>query len=189
MSTIHALAAAISVVGFPVFLLSKRKSQQSQNWLEQLRLERNPYQSLRFLAITTPPYKYDGVQVASVYGVVMDYPVKNGTATLAAYVSGEASLYVSNGTGIINGEKHDSVRKAAEELVALASARIDSTLPATRFPMATTGYARFYVLTSEGVRTTWICLSDLKSNGDGAYGLFAEANKVIRALQLTTVMN
>ena len=193
MTTIHALTLALGVVGFPAFLLSKRKTHsqqqnQNNNWLEQLRLDRNPYQSLRFLAITTPPYKYSGIQVASVYGIVMDYPVKNGTGTLASYITGECSLYMSNGSGIINGEKHETVRQAAMELVDLATRNMSSTLPTTRYPSATHEFVRFYILTTEGVRTSWFRVSDLNRSEEG-HALFAEANKVIRTMQLTTVLN
>jgi hypothetical protein len=195
MTTIHALTLALGVVGFPAFLLSKRKTSSqpehhsnNNNWLEQLRLDRNPYQSLRFLAITTPPYKYSGIQIDSVYGVVMDYPVKNGTGTLSAYITGECSLYMSNGSGIINGEKHESVRLSAMDLVELASRNMSTAMPTTRYPSATNEFVRFYILTTEGVRTTWFRVSDLNRHEEG-HALFAEANKVIRAMQLTTVLN
>lgn len=191
MTTIHALTLAFSAVGFPVLLLSnKRKSQpKPSNWLEELRLDRNPYQSLRFLAITTPPYKYNGIQAESVYGFVMDYPVKNGTATLATYVTGECSLYMSNGNGIINGEKYESSRSAATNLVNLVSRNMKSSVLTTRFPIAASGYVRFYILTSEGVRTSWMRLSDLNGQDEEGTLLFIEANKVIRSLQLTTTLN
>jgi hypothetical protein len=190
MTTIHALTLAFSAVGFPALLLSKRKSQpRNSNWLEQLKLDRNPYQSLRFLAITTPPYKYNGIQIDSVYGFVMDYPVKNGTATLAAYITGESSLYMSNGNGIINGEKHESSRNAAMDLIKLVSRNINSSVLTTRFPIAASGYVRFYILTDEGVRTSWMRLSDLNGQDEEGTLLFIEANKVIRSLQLTTVLN
>jgi hypothetical protein len=194
MTTIHALTLAFGVVGFPAFLLSKRKSSTQQqhsgnsNWLEQLRLDRNPYQSLRFLAITTPPYKYNGIQVDSVYGIVIDYPVKNGTGTLASYITGECSLYMSNGSGIINGEKHESVRKAAMELVDLAARNMHTAIATTRYPSATNEFVRFYILTNQGVRTSWFRISDLNRNEE-CHTLFAEANKVIRTMQLTTVLN
>ena len=193
MTTVHVLTLALGVVGFPAFLLSKRKSpaqnHDGNHWLEQLRLDRNPYQSLRFLAITTPPFKFNAAQVASVYGVVMDYPIKNGTGTLATYITGECSLYMSNGSGIINGEKHESVRMAAQELVDLASRNVGHTMPTTRYPSASNEFVRFYILTSEGVRTFWFRLSDLNGRNEAAYVLFTEANKVIRNLQLTTVLN
>lgn len=192
MTTMHAITLAFSIVGFPAFLLSRRKNstQNSGNhWLEQLRLDRNPYQSLRFLAITTPPYKYSGIQVDSVYGVIMDYPNKNGTATLATYSTGECSLYMSNGSGIINGERHESVRQAAFALVDLAARNLRATMPTTRYPSATSEYVRFYVLTNEGVRTLWFKLGDLNGSNESAYVLFTEANKVIRALQLSTMLN
>jgi hypothetical protein len=193
MTTIHALTLAFGAVGFPAFLLSKRKTQPQQqqnsnNWLEQLRLDRNPYQSLRFLAITTPPYKYNSIDVDTVYGVVMDYPVKNGTGTLASYITGECSLYMSNGSGIINGEKHESVRQAAMDLVELATRNMSSAIPTTRYPSATNEFVRFYILTTEGVRTSWFRVSDLNRSEEG-HALFAEANKVIRTMQLTTVLN
>jgi hypothetical protein len=191
MTTIHALTLAFSAVGFPALLLSKRKSQPRNNnsWLEQLKLDRNPYQSLRFLAITTPPYKYNGIQVDSVYGFVMDYPVKNGTATLSAYITGESSLYMSNGNGIINGERYDASRAAATDLVKLVSGNMKSSVLTTRFPIAASGYVRFYILTTEGVRTSWMRLSDLNGHDEEGTLLFIEAGKVIRSLQLTTILN
>lgn len=197
MTTIHAITLAFGVVGFPAYFLTKRKSQvqttdgqqKNQNWLEQLRLDRNPYQSLRFLAITTPPYKYEGIKEESVYGVIMDYPVKNGTATLATYATGESSLYMSNGSGIINGERYESVRQASMELVKLAARHIDCTVPTTRYPAASAGFVRFYVLTTKGVRTCWIRMGETHSENPGESLLFIEANKVIRSLQLTTALN
>ncbi|HTJ13712.1 MAG TPA: hypothetical protein VL547_16865 [Dinghuibacter sp.] len=195
MTAVHVLTLALGVVGFPAFLLSKRKTQapsqqnhNNNNWLEQLRLDRNPYQSLRFLAITTPPYKYNGVAVDSIYGIIMDYPVKNGTGTLASYITGECSLYMSNGSGIINGEKHETVRLAAMDLVELAARNMSTSIPTTRYPAATNEFVRFYILTTEGVRTSWFRVSDLNRSEEG-HALFAEANKVIRTMQLTTVLN
>ena len=196
MTTMHAITLAFGIVGFPAFLLSKRKtttsnahSNHSNHWLEQLRLDRNPYQSLRFLAITTPPYKYNGILVDSVYGVVMDYPNKNGTATLASFATGECSLYMSNGSGIVNGERHESVRQAALDLVDLAARNVRASMPTSRYPSATSEFVRFYILTNEGVRTFWFKLGDLNGSNEAAYVMFMEANKVIRALQLTTMLN
>lgn len=190
MTTIHVLALAFSAIGFPVFLLSKKKNVPGQhNWLEQLKLDRNPYQSLRLLAITTPPYKYTRIQSEKVFGMVMDYPVKNGTATLVSYITGETSLYVSNGSGVINGHRHTHIHDQAIRLVESSASQLPLMLATSRYPMPVAGSVRFYLLTTEGVHTAEVLMSDVEQGASSFTGLFNEANELIRDLQLTTFLN
>ncbi len=48
-----------------------------------------------------------------VYGVLLEFPVGDATATVVAMCDGNASLYTTSTFGVIGGFAHESVREAA----------------------------------------------------------------------------
>lgn len=76
----------------------------------------NPYQDLRNLAFNATAEQI-GVQIPAdqtkIYGVIMDWDLGEGTATLVAFLSGDASLYLSSGGGVIGGSGHDNVKSSS----------------------------------------------------------------------------
>ena len=107
----------------------------------------NPYEGLRALALQFKPGDF-GIKTAddmSPYGLIIDMGVARGTATLAAFSSGDASLYLSSGGGIIGGVGHASVREATRKWLHTAEVRLTSFAPATEFPLPATGYVRLSV--------------------------------------------
>lgn len=89
----------------------------------------------------------------AVYGVILDMALPKGTATLVGYDTGDASLYLSNGGGVIGGIGHSEVRNAAHEWVKAAQERLKFFSPTNAFPLPPAGQANIYVLTSRGVLT------------------------------------
>lgn len=85
------------------------------------------------------------------WGVIMDWGLPNGTATIVAFSDGNASVYLSSGGGYIGGSTYDSVRKAAQKMVALAATDQAQMHPATTFPLPAVGQVNFYVRTDSGV--------------------------------------
>lgn len=55
-----------------------------------------------------------------VYGIIMDWKIGGATATTVAYQTGDASLYLSPGAGVIGGGQHQNVNSAAKQFVNLA---------------------------------------------------------------------
>src|SRR5688500_6800465 len=72
--------------------------------------QENPYEGLRNMALGTTQKDLqlslaDGKTV--VYAVVMDWNMGEGVATTVAYQTGDASMYLSSGGGIIGGGQHE----------------------------------------------------------------------------------
>jgi hypothetical protein len=88
------------------------------------------------------------------WGVVMDWGVVNGCATVVAFSDGNASLYLSGGGGAIGGKGVESIRNAAQRAVIAAAAVQPQTQIAPAFPLPKTGEVSFYLLTDSGVFTS-----------------------------------
>ncbi|HVQ10260.1 MAG TPA: hypothetical protein VMS43_17725 [Allosphingosinicella sp.] len=87
------------------------------------------------------------------YGVIMETGAERGILTLAAFVTGDGSLYVSTGGGVIGRASHVHVVAQAKALVARAADHVDAFEDAAGFPSPPVGQTRFYLLTSDGIVT------------------------------------
>jgi hypothetical protein len=118
----------------------------------------------------------------AVYGVVIDMTLTDGTATLVALASGDASIYFDAGGGMLSGGSNSTVATAAKGLVALAQADLGQFQPAkTGIPPR--GDARITVLTTQGPRTV---TAREQALGDGSHKLsniYYKANEVVTALR------
>ena len=121
-----------------------------------------------------------------VYGVLMDWPVGEQTATVFASSSGAASLYTTSTFGIIGGEGHQTVRTAAIEFVRAADRFFDSATPTTEFPYPGADRVRFYLLTFEGVRVIDTDLASIENQTSRYFALFDLGQAVLTELRLVT---
>src|SRR5689334_20306335 len=80
------------------------------------------------------------------YGVLMDMSQPRAVVTLVSFITGDASLYFSSGGGMLGGIQHESVRRAAVELVALSQGFLPHFNQVTAFPGPAEGAIRFYIL-------------------------------------------
>src|SRR5665647_220384 len=83
----------------------------------------NPYSDLRQLAFNATAEQTQlttSTDPNKVYGIIMDWDLGEGIATLVSFEDGEASMYLSTGGGIIGGGGHDNVKKAVSDYISLA---------------------------------------------------------------------
>jgi hypothetical protein len=75
----------------------------------------NAGRELRQMILNSPPEKFakPSKEFPRVYGVLMDWPIDKNTATVFSASDGAASLYTTSTFGIVGGEAHENVRKAA----------------------------------------------------------------------------
>lgn len=85
------------------------------------------------------------------WGVVMDWGVGGGTATAVAMSDGSASVYFSNGGGLMGGKGIEPVRVAAQKAVELARSVDLPKEPTTAYPLPEASRVFFYFLTDAGV--------------------------------------
>lgn len=149
----------------------------------------NPFERLRNKAFTTTPEQL-GLSLnpfeTAVYGIVMDWGVEGATATTVSFGTGDASLYLSSGGGVIGGGKHPNVSHAAKKFVEMAHSYLDKTSPNTAMGLPILDEVRFYLLTNKGVFEGMEIMENFENNTSIWLPLFVEGNKVLTELQLTT---
>ncbi|MEO6053434.1 MAG: hypothetical protein ABIP97_05420 [Chthoniobacterales bacterium] len=85
------------------------------------------------------------------WGVMMETTFQAGSLTLIALSDGTASIYLSSGEGSIGGGQHESIRNAAQRLVALGASFQPGATRMRMFTLPMNGQAIFYLLTDSGV--------------------------------------
>ena len=150
--------------------------------------EQNPYQDLRAQALRVTPGDL-GLQLRpdrqSVYGVVMDMGLPDGTATLAAYSTGDASLYLSSGGGMIGGGGHAKVRQAAQALMQVAESHLTSFSTTSAFDRPAGGRARFFLLTNRGVLAATVAEDEVDAGQAPLSPVWHAAQQVLTELRLS----
>jgi|GEM_PF-1006234 len=142
---------------------------------------------LRTQFLTRPPSEFGFAptpEYRRVYGILMDWPINDVTATLVGCCDGNASLYTTSTFGIIGGVAHDSVRAQASAWVKLASDHVDDARAALEFPYPKSDRIRFYFLTFDGVR---VIEADFRAVSQGTHkssALFAQGQAVLTELRL-----
>jgi hypothetical protein len=118
-----------------------------------------------------------------VYGILMDWPLTEATATVFSTSDGAASLYTTSTFGIIGGQNHESVRTAAKKFVKAADPFYDTATPTKEYPYPASDRVRFYLLTFDGVRVIDTDLAAI-NNRTGKYAkLFGLAQDVLTELR------
>ena len=70
-----------------------------------------------------------------VFGIVMDWDSGDGIATVAAFETGDASMYLSSGGGVNGGGQHDIVRQAEFPYVQLGQEYLSEALRTEYIPL------------------------------------------------------
>jgi hypothetical protein len=144
---------------------------------------------LRLMMLTTTPEKTGDKptkEFPRIYGVLMDWPIGEQTATVFSSSTGAASLYTTSTFGIIGGEGHETVRTAAMNFVRAADRFFEASTPTTEYPYPTGDHVRFYFLTFGGVRVIDTDLASINSRTGKFAELFGLGQAVLTELRLIT---
>ena len=198
-----AIIGLVLIVGLVFYMTScKNKSSADTNKLTepqpqdttQLRKvnpKSNPYQDLRNLAFGATMEQI-GVKFPAnqtkIYGVIMDWDLGEGTATLVAFLSGDASLYFSSGGGVIGGSGHDNVKKAAAAFISKAEKYLSKTVKTDSTTLTGKDGVKFYFLTNKGKFVGQEEMKNFDNSSSQWLDLFEEGNKLITEIRMTADM-
>ena len=146
--------------------------------------EANPevFHELRNLALSADPKELGASKAdGPVWGLLMETGYSEGSFTLVALCDGSVSLYFSKGGGMIGIGQHETPRRIAGELLALAPQYVSETSITTNYPLPALGLTKFYFLTFDGVRTVEGKEDDMGNNRHALSPLFHKAHDLIGA--------
>lgn len=149
----------------------------------------NTLKELRGLAFSVTPEQLQlslPVDKTVVYGVIMDWGIDAATATVVSYQTGDASMYLSSGGGVIGGGQNQNVSSAAKRFVALAQTYLNKTTKTESNSLPQQDEVKFYLLTNKGTFVGQEVMKSFKNNTSIWLPLFEEGNKVFTELRLTS---
>lgn len=203
MKMAYVIIGLVLIAGLAFYISScKNKSSADTNKLAKQRTNdtsqlkkvdpnNNPYQDLRNLAFGAT-LEQIGVELpvdqTKIYGVIMDWELGEGTATLVAFLSGDASLYLSSGGGVIGGRGHDNVKKAAAALIDKAENYLSKTVKTDSTPLPDKDGVTFYFLTNKGKFVGREEVKNFDNDTSQWLDLFVEGNKLITEIRQTADM-
>lgn len=149
----------------------------------------NAFEDLRNMAFSATPEQL-GLSLPNdktvVYAVIMDWEMGGATATTVSYQTGDASLYLSSGGGVIGGGQHQNVNSAAKQFVSLAQTFLDKTTKTETTPLPAIEEVKFYLLTNKGVFAGQETMKNFENNSSPWLKLFEEGNNVLTELRKTS---
>jgi preprotein translocase subunit YajC len=172
----------LAVVAF--FILRSRKQKTVK------KTEPDVYATFRTQAASVTPAQLKlGIPNSEimVYGVVMDWDIADKMVTIAAYITGAASMYFSNGEGKSGGGKSPAVGEAAVEFVTAAQHYLDKATPVTAIEPPSKGMIRFYFLTNHRTYMIQEETARYMDNSAQLAELFHKGNEVVT--QMHSVLN
>ena len=144
----------------------------------------NPFESLRKMAFDMSLQLLDlTLKDSEIYGVIMDWDIGDGIATLVAYKTGDASLYLSSGGGVIGGGQSHYVNTAAKTLVKEATLYFDKSKVMYAIPLPDKDSIRFYFLTAKGKYCIHEQMKNISNNTSPYVDFFDKANNLITELR------
>lgn len=147
----------------------------------------NTFNDLRALALSATPGQLQlslPLDKTIVYGVIMDWGIDTATATIVSYQTGDASMYLSSGGGVIGGGQHQNVNNAAIQFVSLAQSYLDKATKTETNSLPQQDEVKFYLLTNKGTYVGEEIMRNFENNTSNWLPLFEAGNKVLTELNL-----
>ncbi|HUJ47600.1 MAG TPA: hypothetical protein VLV55_10755 [Rhizomicrobium sp.] len=141
----------------------------------------NPYAGLRSMALgtTAEALKLDALGPNDCYGILMETGYEQAVATLVCFLSGDTSLYFSNGGGVIGAGQHANVADAAKRFVTMGAKFVHEMREAAEAPLPALGVTIFYVLTTRARYAFDAPETELGNSRSALSPLFHAAHEVI----------
>jgi hypothetical protein len=192
MKMTYILIGSILTVGIIFFFNScKNKSTSNEDLSKpkKIKTEENTFPSLRKMAFSVTPEKL-GLSLPNdqtrVYGVIMDWEMGGATATTVSYITGDASLYLSSGGGVIGGGQHQNVNNAAKEFVKLSESYLSKTDKIEEPNLPNENEVIFYLLTNKGLYKATEKMENFENHSSDWISLFEGGNKVLTELRMVS---
>lgn len=119
----------------------------------------------------------------------MDWNLGDGTMTLITFRTGDASMYLSSGGGVIGGGQHENVRSAVANCLNTADRYLKSGEKVEHSNLPRPNFVNFYFLTTGGHFLIVEEIQNFENESSQVYQLLNEANNVITQLRLISEKN
>lgn len=123
-----------------------------------------------------------------IFGAIMEMGHAQGFATIACFITGDASIYFSNGGGMLGGINHQIVRDATLKFIQSSLNFITMFKRTDVHPFPKAEQDHFYILSQDGVYAAQALTNDLGNKRSELSPLFFAGQDVITAYRMIKPM-
>lgn len=146
------------------------------------------FNALREMSLGTKPSDL-GLEISdestTVFGMVMDWEIGGGVASVVAFSTGDASVYINKGGSVLGGGQHAVVNAAAKKYIGFSQDWLEKATPTETTPLPATDEVIFYFITNKGVYSGKTNMGEIEGGNSEWMPLFEEANLVLGRLRET----
>ena len=143
------------------------------------------YKDMRNLALKLNDKEVPDLMGKRVFAVLMESGFPEAAYTLVAAGDGAASLYFSNGGGLIGAGEHVNVRPESLKVVKMAEDCLKHMKKVDAFPIVKPGSTTFYIVTADGVFSYTAKEDDLGEKRDKKLSdLFHQCHSLITQMRV-----
>jgi len=162
---------------FPTVLLTLTLLGLSMNASSEDYEQADVYRDLRDQALGLDAQTLDSRN--GVYALLMETGYDDAAVTVVAAADGSASMYFSNGGGLIGVGEYQQVREVVLETLSDLGKYFSSLENTETFPLPDLGRTRFYAVTDQGVLTAEAAEDVLGNEKHELSPLFHQVHKLI----------
>ena len=175
------------IIIFGVFLYIKRGGNKISKTPEKTEQERKEfYEDMRKMAltVTSEQLEINEIENDKVYGLVTEMAMNNGTATIVAFLTGDASIYLSSGGGFIGGGAHEDVNKKIKEIVENIQKFKQDAIKVNKVELPKSNEVKFNFLTKNGLYQINAKNDELMSEKSKYTELYKEVDKIMTLIRI-----
>jgi hypothetical protein len=116
---------------------------------------------------------------SGIYALLMETGYDDAAVTIVATADGSASMYFSNGGGLIGVGEYEQVREVVLETLSELGKYLSNLENTEAFPLPEIGRTRFYAVTDQGVLTAEAAENVLGNEKHELSPLFHQVHKLI----------
>ena len=181
MDTRHLLTVILLVILSQVTLCQKQ--------VNKIPADKNPYEEYRIMAFKVTPVDLElnlPLVNTTVYGVLIDWPIQTNVATIVAFSTGDASVYLKSGQMFIGGFAYPAIQNLAKEMIVSAQELLSETNRTDNFTLPDSGVIQFSLLTNNGIFVYQETEESVDQNQTQWTPLFQKGNQIITEYRLIT---
>ncbi|MDP6633698.1 MAG: ribosomal protein L7/L12 [Phycisphaerae bacterium] len=184
----EAIAKTLKEADLTVEIRPHRKEPHNAMALESNYEAAEVYTRLRNQALQLEPgaIGLSNTDQSDVIAVLMETGYPEAVATLVAIADGAASLYFSNGGGIVGAGEYEPVRQASKTFIKFSQGFVTQAALTEAFPLPQKGNVRVYLVTGGGVYTFKASEDDLGGGRHACSALFHKGHELIAAIRKHT---
>lgn len=153
-----------------------------QKQVNMIPADKNPYEEFRNIAFKVTPVDL-GLNLplvnTTVYGVIIDWPIQTNVATIVAFSTGDASVYLKSGQIYIGGFEYPAIKSLAGEMISSAQKLLSETSKTENFTLPDSSLIQFSFLTNNGIFVHHETEESIDKNQTQWTPLFYKGNQII----------